>query len=155
MSSPASTAPDGEETGAASTAAPPASSPPTTTSTAPLTTTDTTSTNGPDLGLSTPISYPSCDGTGIVVLGNAVNPANYRSDIQRMLDKWPDASYLRTDYACPSLRQVDDAGNKIYAVYRVAGSTTQQVCAAVAAAGGDAYGKWLDTTTNPRYIIPC
>jgi serine/threonine-protein kinase len=145
-SNPASTAPaTGMDETEAATTAPPASSP----------STVTTPANGPDLGLSTPISYPSCDGTGIVVLGNAVNPANYRSDVQRMLDKWPGASYLRTDYACPSLRQVDDAGNKIYAVYRVAGTTQREVCAAVADAGGDAYGKWLDTTTNPRYIIPC
>ncbi len=75
--------------------------------------------------------------------------------MQGYLDRWPGASYLRTDYACPSLWQVDDAGNKIYAVYRVAGKTQQEVCAAVAAAGGNAYGKWLDNTTNPSYIIPC
>lgn len=144
------TGPDPAETEATTTI----SSTPTT-PTAALTTAGPRSPTGPDLGLSKPISYPACDGTGIVVLGNAVNPSTYRSEVQRYLDRWPDASYLRTDYSCPSLRQVDDAGNKIYAVYRVAGSTARQVCAAVAAAGGDAYGKWLDNTTDPRSIIPC
>jgi hypothetical protein len=107
------------------------------------------------LGLSTPTSYPACDGTGIVVLGNAVKPASYRSEVQRLLDRFPGASFLRTDFACPPLRQRDDSGNLIYAVYRVAGRTAQEVCAAVRSAGGGAYGKWLDTTTDPQYIIPC
>jgi hypothetical protein len=28
-------------------------------------------------------------------------------------------------------------------------------CAAVNDAGDGAYGKWLNTTTDPEYIIPC
>ena len=110
---------------------------------------------GVDLGLSTPVSYPSCDGEGIVVLGNAVTPGRYATDVQRLLNEFPDASYLRTDRACRSLRQSTDAGNPIYAVYRVAGKTQIDVCAAMHAAGGDAYGKWLDTNTDPKFIIPC
>jgi serine/threonine-protein kinase len=110
---------------------------------------------GVDLGLSTPISYPSCDGEGIVVLGNAVTPGRYVSDVQRLLNMFPGASYLRTDRACPSLRQSTETGNPIYAVYRVPGPTQRDVCGAVHAAGGDAYGKWLDTTTDPNFIIPC
>jgi serine/threonine-protein kinase len=108
-----------------------------------------------DLGLTTPMSYPACNGTGIVVLGNAVTPGQYRAAVQRLLAAHPGASYLRTDQACPSLRQATETGNPIYAVYRVAGATRDEVCAAVNAAGGDAYGKWLDMTTDPRYIIPC
>ncbi|MGE5696099.1 MAG: serine/threonine-protein kinase [Candidatus Sericytochromatia bacterium] len=132
----------------------------TTTTTATTTTTRTSTTtarpaNDADLDLSKPISVPACDGTGIVVLGNATNPATYREEVQGYLNRWPDASYLRTDYSCPSLRQVDDNGNKIYAVYRIAGKTRPEVCAAVAAAGGNAYGKWLDTTSNPRSQIQC
>jgi serine/threonine protein kinase len=105
-----------------------------------------------DLGLSTPMSRPACDGTGIVVLGNATNPGSYASDVQRFLDQYPGASYLRTDTACPSLRQSLN-GNPIYAVYRVAGQTEADICAAVRAAGGDAYGKWLDTSSDPNSYI--
>jgi serine/threonine-protein kinase len=107
------------------------------------------------LNVSVPMSHPPCDGSGIVVLANAVTPGQYDAAIQQYLNMFPGASYLRTDESCPSLRQRDDAGNPIYAVYRPAGRTQSEVCAAVRAAGGEAYGKWLDLTTNPRYMIPC
>lgn len=132
----------------------------------PTATTTTTSTEPPppppppqavpgDLGVQIPMTKPNCDGTGIVVLYNAVTPGAYQSEISNALNQYPGASYLWTKQSCPSLRQVNDAGNDIYAVYRVAGSTQADVCAAVNAAGGGAYGKWLDTTTSPSYIIPC
>ncbi|ODQ88625.1 serine/threonine-protein kinase [Mycolicibacterium holsaticum] len=108
-----------------------------------------------DLGLSTPISRPLCNGQGIVVLGNVTTRGRYREGIQSLLDMYPGASYLRTDRSCPSLRQADDKGDPIYTVYRFAGFSQSQVCAAVRLAGGDAYGKWLDYTTPPSYIIPC
>jgi serine/threonine-protein kinase len=108
-----------------------------------------------DLGLTTPISYPSCSGQGIVVLGSAVTPGLYATVIQGLLNKHPGAAYLRTDRSCPSLRQVTAQGSPIYAVYRLAGTTHTDVCSAVQAAGGNSYGKWLDTTTDPSYIIPC
>lgn len=107
------------------------------------------------LNVSAPISQPACDGTGIVVLGSAVQPGRYDVEIQRFLDAHPGASYLRTDHACPSLRQASGAGDPIYAVYYPAGRTQPEVCAAVRAAGGDAYGKWLDESTEPTYRIPC
>lgn len=108
-----------------------------------------------DLGLPTPISRPLCNGQGIVVLGNVTTPGRQREGIQRLLNIYPGASYLRTDRSCPSLRQADDEGDPIYTVYRFAGFSQSQVCAAVRYAGGDAYGKWLDYTTPPSYIIPC
>jgi serine/threonine-protein kinase len=107
------------------------------------------------LRVSAPISQPPCDGTGIVVLGSAVVPGKYESEIQRLLNANPGANYLRTDHACPSLRQVSDAGTPIYAVYRIGGRTQFEVCSAVRAAGGDAYGKWLDMTTDPKFMLPC
>lgn len=107
------------------------------------------------LNVTVPMSHPACDGSGIVVLANAVTPGRYDAEIQHHLDMHPGASYLRTDESCPSLRPRDDAGNPIYAVYRLAGSSRSEVCAAVRAASGDAYGKWLDTTTNPRDMITC
>lgn len=109
-----------------------------------------------DLDLpSTTISAPSCDGTGIVVLYSATNPSTYKEEIAAQLSANPGASYLRTDNVCPSLRQATAEGNAIYAVCRTAGRTETEVCTAVTASSGDAYGKWLDTTTDPGYIIPC
>jgi hypothetical protein len=107
------------------------------------------------LNVSIPMSHPPCDGSGIVVLGSAVTPGRYDSDVQRMLSTFPGSAYLRTDQSCPSLRQATEAGDPIYAVYRVAGPTQAQVCTAVRAAGSGAYGKWLDTTTDPTSIVPC
>jgi serine/threonine-protein kinase len=108
-----------------------------------------------DLGLPTPISTPLCNGQGIVVLGNVTTPGEYREAIRRILSQHPGASYLRTDQACPSLRQADDEGDPIYAVYRYAGRTLSEVRSAVCAAGSDAYGKWLDYTTPPSHMITC
>lgn len=108
-----------------------------------------------DLGLAVPMTVPECDGTGIVVLGNAVEPGAYAEEISELLAQHPGASYLRTDQACPSLRQRSDAGNPIYAVYRLAGDTPAEVCASVAAAGGGSYGKWLDHTTDPTTTVAC
>ncbi len=124
------------------------------------TTTTATTPSRPDasrvaLNVSKPITQPACDGMGIVVLRNAVTPGKYDAEIQRGLDDFPDASYLRTDHSCPSLRQVSDEGTPIYAVYRPAGRTQAEVCAAVRRAGGDAYGKWLDTVTDPRTLMTC
>lgn len=76
--------------------------------------------------MSAPITQPSCDGSGIVVLGSAVVPGKYDSEIQRLLNAHPGAFYLRTDHACPSLRQVSDAGTPIYAVYRPGGRTQER-----------------------------
>lgn len=108
-----------------------------------------------DLQLPTRMTVPACDGTGIVVLYSATNPASYSTEVAALLASNPGAQYLRTDNACSSLRQQTSDGNAIYAVYRPAGPTDQLVCSAVDAAGGDAYGKWLDATTDPSYIIPC
>jgi serine/threonine-protein kinase len=64
-------------------------------------------------------------------------------------------AYLRTDQSCPSLHQSSAAGNPIYAVYRPAGYSADAVCAAVRAAGGSAYGKWLDASTSPDVDVDC
>jgi hypothetical protein len=107
------------------------------------------------LPVGVPITHPACDGTGIVVVGNAITPGRYTADVQQLLTEFPGSSYLRTNESCSSLRQASNAGNPIYAVYRVAGRTQEEVCAAVRSAGGDAYGKWLDNTTDPSDVIPC
>ncbi|BBY97922.1 hypothetical protein [Mycolicibacterium fallax] len=108
-----------------------------------------------DLGLSQPISRPECDGSGVVILGSVTTPGAYASGVQRLLNAHPGAYYLKTDVTCPSLRPRTPEGNLIYAVYTPAGRTQSEICAAVRRAGGDSYGKWLDRSTDPSYIIPC
>jgi serine/threonine-protein kinase len=108
-----------------------------------------------DLGLKTPMSDPPCDGRGIVVLGNITTPGMYPAGIQGLLDAHPGAYYLRTDQSCPSLRQATEDGNPIYTVFEFAGRTEPEVCAAVTAAGGGAYGKWLDYIHDPADMITC
>ncbi|MUL81313.1 MULTISPECIES: serine/threonine-protein kinase [unclassified Mycolicibacterium] len=108
-----------------------------------------------DLGLRQPMSRPACNGQGIVVLGSVTTPGLYEAGVQRLLDAHPGALYLRTDQTCPSLRAATEDGDPIYAVFVPGGTTQAQVCAGVRAAGGDAYGKVLDYTTDPGYRIPC
>lgn len=108
-----------------------------------------------DLGLSTQISQPACDGSGIVVLGAATTPGDYPADVRELLQQYPGSGYLRTDETCPSLAQQTSKGADIYAVYRPAGNSRQSICAAVREAGGDAYGKRLDHTSDPDTAVDC
>lgn len=108
-----------------------------------------------DLGLAIPLSHPPCDGQAVVILGSVITPGRYAEGVQRLLDLHPGASYLRTDESCTSLRQATEEGNPIYAVYAPGGRTQDEVCNAVRIAGEGAYGKWMDMTTDPGFIIPC
>lgn len=108
-----------------------------------------------DLGLRQPLSVPTCDGVGIVVIHSAVSPGNYSQEIAAALSSNPGTEYLRTDRSCPSLRQKSNDGNPIYAVYRPSGYTAEELCGDVRLQGGDAYGKWLDTVSDPALIVPC
>ncbi|MGB5951663.1 MAG: hypothetical protein WBG57_04000, partial [Ornithinimicrobium sp.] len=107
------------------------------------------------LGLSTPISRPACDGSGIVVLSSATTPGSYREDVEALLERFPDASYLRTDFSCPSLAQETDEGDPIYAVYRSAGDSRQAICQAVREAPAEAYGKRLEESAEPDSVVDC
>jgi hypothetical protein len=101
------------------------------------------------------MTRPACDGRGIVVLYSAVTPGAYAQEISSALAQYPGASYLRTDMACPSLRQRDENGNVIYAVYLPSGYTRGDLCADVRAVGPPAYGRWLDTTSDPSVLVTC
>jgi serine/threonine-protein kinase len=101
------------------------------------------------------MSRPACNGQGIVIFGSVTTPGLYAAGVQRLLDAHPGAFYLRADQTCPSLRQTTAAGNPIYAVFEPGGTTQAQVCAKVRGDGEGAYGKWLNTTTDPGYVIPC
>lgn len=117
--------------------------------------TSNSSDSADDLGLATPITVPECDDTGIVVLGAATTPGSYGDDVEALLQTYPDASYLRADASCPSLAQATEGGDPIFAVYRPAGKSADAICAAVNEAGGQAYGKRLDTTSDPTAQIDC
>lgn len=100
--------------------------------------------------VTTPLSNLGCDGTGIVILRSATEPDSYQQVIDQALVANPGASVLRTDASCSSLAQATAAGDPIYAVYLATGSSDRgTVCDAVARAGGDAYGKWLDAGLSP------
>lgn len=97
-----------------------------------------------DLGLSTPITRPACDGGYAAFVYNATAPGQYATEVATALANHPGASYLRTDQSCSSLRQSLD-GNPIYAVYYPGDLTT--VCATKARVGGDTYARRLDDST--------
>jgi len=42
-----------------------------------------------------------------------------------------------------------------YAVYFPAGTDVPAICGAVARAGGESYGKWLDNSSDRRASIDC
>jgi serine/threonine-protein kinase len=50
-----------------------------------------------DLNLGIPMSRPACDGTGIVIVGNAITPDRYREEVSQLLTDNPGSTYLRTD----------------------------------------------------------
>lgn len=107
-----------------------------------------------DLGLTTPISTPACDGSWVVVLGSAVNPGTYEEQIAALLDAHPGASYLLTERGCSSLRQRLN-GNPIYAAYSGPYPSQYEACRARADVGGDSYVKVLDNTTPAQQLWTC
>lgn len=118
----------------------------TTTTTATTTAATTTAARPPgDLGLSTPISTPPCDGRTVAFVYNATNPGTYAQEVEAALARFPGASYLRTDQSCASLRQSLD-GNPIYAVF-YPGASLADTCATRNRIGGETYARRLDNTT--------
>ncbi|MEJ9078691.1 serine/threonine-protein kinase [Gordonia malaquae] len=99
-----------------------------------------------DLGLSTPITVPACDGQSILIVYNATTPGQYEQEIGAALAANPGAKYLRTDNSCSSMRQAYDDGSPIYAVY-FEGSSVAATCAKKASFGGASYARFLDATT--------
>lgn len=103
-----------------------------------------------DLGLSTTISTPACDGRAVVLVYNAVT--NSRTSQQRQIEaaltQWPGASYLKPDPSCTSLRSTKD-GKQIYAVYFDVGNLDEQsLCATLKpysnSTAASPYAKYLD-----------
>jgi serine/threonine protein kinase len=108
-----------------------------------------------DLGISTPISTPLCDGRYIVIVGSAMSEDTYAADVQRFLDEHPGAEYLHSPSTCTSLRPFDDDGTDIYAAYYGPFTTSQEACARKAETGGDAFVRVLNNTTPPEDVVSC
>jgi hypothetical protein len=109
-----------------------------------------------DLGISTPISYPDCDGRGVVILGTSYDPHAYATEVEALLRANPGAQYLRTDLSCDNFRGpsiANSGGSYIYAVYRVMGRDQSQLCEAVKQAG--TYGDWLGNDVDPTENVSC
>ncbi|GEE00824.1 hypothetical protein nbrc107696_12700 [Gordonia spumicola] len=104
-----------------------------------------------DLGLSTPISRPPCDGRTILIVASVTTPGEYAQGVARALADNPGAEYLRTDESCSSLRQSLN-GNPIYAVY-FEGDSLADTCALHARMGSSTNARRLDDSTPPNTNI--
>ena len=127
--------------------------------TTPTTGTTTTETTGPDpadLAVTVPISRPDCDGRYIVIVGSALKPPKYELTVQGFLDANPGADYLHApSTGCGSLRQRNDDGADIYAVYYGPFTGEDEACDRRAEVGGDAFVRRLDNTSSPRQAVSC
>jgi len=140
----------------------PSDTPSSATETAPPTPTDATSATpsapvaGQDpLGLGVPMTSPPCDGTWVVIVGSATDPASYAEDVSQLLGIDPQVKYVLTEGACSSLRQRTDEGNQIYAAYLGPYPDQKSACTLSTGIGGGVYVKRLDTTTPPEKTWPC
>ena len=145
------------------TAAPTVSTPPgtegatpaPTTSVPPETPTSTSGVGADPLVLGVPMTSPACDGTWIVILGSATDPATHAADVTTLLGTNPEAKYVLTQGACTSLRQQTAEGNLIYAVYIGPYPDQAAACAVSTSIGGGAYVKQMDNTTPPEQTWEC
>jgi serine/threonine-protein kinase len=133
----------------------PATSVPPLTSVPPETAPPTSSAGGDPLGLGVPMAPPACDGSWVVILGSATDPASYAADLSALLSANPGAKYVLTQGACPSLRQQTAEGQQIYAVYVGPYPDQAAACAVKLATGVQAYVKRMDGTTPPDQTWSC
>ncbi|NNG36493.1 Hsp70 family protein [Nakamurella aerolata] len=110
--------------------------------------------NGIDLGVSVPISSPGCSGQYVVFVGSAVVPGKYAEDVQRFLNNYPDAQYLRTDATCSSFSP-DYKGNPIYSAYYGPYSSKASACEQRNSLGGDATVKQAIDSGEPLENEKC
>jgi serine/threonine-protein kinase len=108
-----------------------------------------------DLGVSTPISSPACDGSYIVVVGSAVDKTKYAADVARFLKESPGANYLHAlSTNCSSLRSHFN-GVEIYAAYYGPFADQRAACAKKASVGRDSFVRRLDNKTPSDEIVSC
>ncbi|MCA0144896.1 hypothetical protein [Blastococcus sp. LR1] len=124
-------------------------------STAPTPSAQPSGTAAGDLGLGVPISTPACDGSFMVFLGAATDPAAHAADVQALMSSRPGAMYTLTRGGCTSMRQQLDDGSLIYAVYVGPYPDQATACAARSAVGGSAYVKRMDNNTPATQLWQC
>ena len=108
-----------------------------------------------DLGLSVPISSPACDGSFAVLVAAAVQPGDYREEVQPFLNAFPGSSYLLAERSCSSLRPRTETGDSIYAVYYGPYAQLEDACATLARVGGGSYLRRLDNVTPVGQAVEC
>jgi hypothetical protein len=109
-----------------------------------------------DLDLSQSISYPACDGSGVVVLSSHMNPSTDANTVQDALDANPGSFYVRTDLSCDNFNrpsQASSSGNYIYAVLTYGGDTPSSLCSSIESYG--TYGYWLRDGVKPGEPVVC
>lgn len=109
-----------------------------------------------DLSISEPITYPDCDGSGVVFMGSWQSVGDVDELVQDALDEHPGSYYIRTDLACDNFnRPSPDLSEKnyIYSVLKPVGYDVDVVCAAIEDAG--TYGHWLGEGVDPGIRIDC
>ena len=107
------------------------------------------------LGIGVPMTPPACDGTWIVIVASAVDPATYGADVTAGLATDPSARYVLTQGQCASLRQSTADGGRIYAVYLGPYPDQASACATSTGIGNGAYVKRMDDTTPPDQTWEC
>jgi serine/threonine-protein kinase len=108
-----------------------------------------------DLAVSVAMTTPECDGDYIVIVGSAIDPDEYKKDVQAFLTANPGAEYLHApSTGCGSLRQQLE-GADIYSVYYGPFPTKEEACDRDKAEGGDAFVRRLDNTSSPARTVSC
>ncbi|MBP2325898.1 serine/threonine-protein kinase [Kibdelosporangium banguiense] len=124
---------------------------------APTTATQTSAPVKPaaDLGVAKPISSPACDGKFIVIVGSAVNKANYAADVAKFLLDNPGADYLHAvSTKCSSLRAQYN-GVDIYAAFYGPYADQKSACDKKTAVGKGSFVRRLDNSTSPEEVVRC
>lgn len=107
------------------------------------------------LSVGVPMTLPACDGSWVVFLGAATDPAAYEADVRTLLSSHPEAKYLLTRGACTSMRQALPDGTLIYTVYVGPYPDQATACSARAAIGGASYVKRMDNSTPSDQLWQC
>lgn len=108
-----------------------------------------------DLMLSQPVSFPECDGSGVVVIGT-FSSGDLHGDIQASLDAHPGSEYLSTAVACDVFERptFDTTGaGELFLTYYHVGHDEAEVCARIAELG--THGYWLEDDVPQGQRIDC
>lgn len=104
-----------------------------------------------ELGLSEPITFPECDGSGVVILSNSFGVETSKIEIQSLLDLDLSIAYIRTDLSCDSFNRPSNdrsGGEYIYASYVPVGEDVGELCDVASAENGTAV--WLLNDVTPE-----